>query len=156
VLNVAHTAHRFPLLQVCKLSVKDTVAAEPVDRLPPAALVTLQVARLRPKGADECRFESDELVARMRYLTGAESAVPGARPKRWPASIRHDFYLVWEATILSCKVRAACTLLPARAPVRLFDCSRCFCNLAGLEQPKLSACASLAPPGLDHTLRRKP
>ena len=32
-----------PCLQICNLSVKDTVVAEPVDGLPPAALVTLQV-----------------------------------------------------------------------------------------------------------------
>lgn len=92
-------------LQACKLDVKDTVTAEPSEALAPAQLVTLQVKRLRPKGTDEVRFETEDLTGMMQYLQGLQGHVPGAKPRRWPATVNHEFYLVRESTILSCKVR---------------------------------------------------
>ena len=99
--NATPTRH----VQVCKLTPKDTVIVEQSERLPAAELVTLQVSRLRPKGAEECRFETAELLDMVQHLQGMVPAAPGARPRRWPATINHDFYLVREGTILVCKVR---------------------------------------------------
>ena len=99
-----HLLHIAPSVQVCKLTVKDTVIVEPSEKLPPAELVTLQVSRLRPKGAEECHFETAELLQLVQHLQGLVGAAPGARPARWPATINHDFYLSRESTILVCKV----------------------------------------------------
>jgi hypothetical protein len=99
--------------------VKDTVVAEAISELPAASLVALQVVRLRPKGCDECRFETAELLEMMQYLQGIGGSAPGARPKRWPASINHDLYLVREGTILSCKVRGVYTPVTSMTESRL-------------------------------------
>ena len=35
---------------------------------PTAVLLAMQVQRLRPKGADECRFETEELLGMVQHL----------------------------------------------------------------------------------------
>ena len=92
-------------VQSSKLSVNDVVAAEPVHSLPPASLVVLQVSRLRPKGADEARFETAQLCSMFEHLQGIKPAAPGARPCRWPATVGHELYLTDSPLILGCKVR---------------------------------------------------
>lgn len=92
-------------VQSSKLSVNDVVAAEPVHSLPPASLVVLQVSRLRPKGADEARFETSQLCSMFEHLQGVKPAAPGMRPCRWPATVGHEMYLTEPPLILGCKVR---------------------------------------------------
>ena len=94
-------------IQAAKLNPKDTVLAEPVpiESLPAASLIVLQVTRLRPKGAEELRLETTELCGWFDYLQGVRGAAPGQSPVRWPASVGYDFYLVQSPLVLSCKVR---------------------------------------------------
>ena len=95
------------------MAVKDVVVAEAAGPLPPAALVILQVSRLRPKGSDEARFETAQLADMFAYLQGAAPAAPSRPPQRWPACINLEFYLKQEGVVLACKARHRS--LPTRA-----------------------------------------
>ena len=87
------------------MDTKSLVLAVPVQSLPKAELVVMEVSRLRPKGTDECKIETQELLDMVAYLQGSVPSSPGVPPMRWPANLGMDFYLTRAPnTILSCKV----------------------------------------------------
>lgn len=93
-------------MQAAKVDLKFQVLVVPVQSLPKAELVVLEVSRLRPKGSDECKMETQELLDMTAYLQGAAPSGPGVPPMRWPANLGMDFYLTRAPnTILSCKVK---------------------------------------------------
>lgn len=96
-------------MQAVKVDVKSTVLLMPAQPMPRAELVVVEVSRLRPKGVDEVKMETQELLDMFSYLQGVTPAGPGQPPMRWPANLGVDFYLTRApATILGCKVRTAC------------------------------------------------
>lgn len=87
------------------MDTKSLVVAVPVQSLPKAELVVMEVSRLRPKGTEECKLETQELLDMVAYLQGSVPSGPGVPPMRWPANLGMDFYITRApSTILSCKV----------------------------------------------------
>jgi hypothetical protein len=108
-------------MKAAKVDTKSTVLLVPVQSLPRAELVVMEVSRLRPKGTDECKFETQELLDMVSYLQGSTASSPGVPPMRWPANLGMDFYVTQPpSTILSCKV-----LVPVTGNSFL-PCARCL------------------------------